>query len=33
MSSTQLLRLSGIVLLLGAVASVVAGVMTLFLAT
>ncbi len=31
MSSTQLFRLSGIVLLLGAVVSVVAGVMTLFL--
>ena len=31
MSSTQLFRLSGMVLLLGATVSVVAGVMTLFL--
>ena len=31
MSSTQLFRLSGIILLLGAVVSVIAGVMTLFL--
>lgn len=31
MSSTQLFRLSGIILLLGAAVSVIAGVMTLFL--